>query len=82
MADISPSSGELHFASGDRLKTIVFRTLPDQILEGAETYSVELVSATGGAEISPVARIAKVKNFYSYLGFLFYYSVFTIHTKL
>lgn len=58
--DLTPMSGKLHFSAGERTKSIVLRSLPDQILEGAETYAVTLSSATGGAEISPIAGIAKV----------------------
>lgn len=53
-------SGRLIFPPGVRSQLIVLRTLPDQELEGEETYQVKLVSATGKAEISPVAKTAKV----------------------
>ncbi|XP_039258016.2 adhesion G-protein coupled receptor V1-like isoform X1 [Styela clava] len=59
-SDITPMLGKLHFSINERRKRIVLRTLPDQILEGDESYAVKLVSATGGAEISPVAGNAIV----------------------
>jgi len=58
--DLSPVSGRLMFSSGTRSRSIVLRSIPDQELEGEEIYSLKLITATGGAEISPVARKAKV----------------------
>jgi len=58
--DLSPASGKLVFPPDVRSRSIVMRTLPDQIVEGEEKFSVALKSVTGGAEISPVASIAEV----------------------
>ena len=63
--DLSPMSGRLVFSPGIRSRSIVLRSLPDQLLEGEEVYDLNLVSATGGAEISPVAGKAKVKKLLS-----------------
>ena len=53
-------SGKLLFPPEIRSRSIVLRTLPDQELEGEEIYLLTLVSVTGEAEISPVARNAEV----------------------
>ena len=58
--DLSPMSGRLTFPSGIRSRSIILRSIPDQELEGVEIYNLNLITATGGAEISPVAREAKV----------------------
>lgn len=58
--DLTPLSGQLNFEAGQRMKSIILRALPDQILEGNEDYTITLNSATGGAEISPIAGKAVV----------------------
>ena len=59
-ADLSPVSGNLLFPAKTRSKSIILRSLPDQQLEGEESFNIRLIAATGGAEISPVAGNAKV----------------------
>ncbi|XP_032062639.1 adhesion G-protein coupled receptor V1 [Aythya fuligula] len=51
--DLTPLNGTLHFNETESQKLIVIRALEDGILEGNETFTIQLVSA-GDAEISPV----------------------------
>ncbi|NWY04075.1 GPR98 protein, partial [Nothoprocta ornata] len=57
--DLTPLNGTLHFNETDSQKLIVLHAIQDDILEGNETYIIQLVS-TGDAEISPVNGLATI----------------------
>ncbi|MEJ7138764.1 Calx-beta domain-containing protein [Amphibiibacter pelophylacis] len=48
-SDFTASSGTLTFQPGETSKTVTVKILPDQVFEGAETYSLKLSGATGAA---------------------------------
>ncbi|XP_077988560.1 adhesion G-protein coupled receptor V1-like [Glandiceps talaboti] len=52
--DISPLSGTLTFASGVTQQLLRLRTLPDEILEGEERFSLDIISVSNDADISPL----------------------------
>ncbi|XP_032809135.2 adhesion G-protein coupled receptor V1 isoform X2 [Petromyzon marinus] len=58
--DLIPLSGIVTFRDGDSRKTISLRTLPDSVLEGEETYTVQLVSAATNGEISATGGRAAI----------------------
>jgi len=49
MTDYLPASGTLSFAAGESRKSIPVTIQTDSLAEGTETFSIDLVSATGGA---------------------------------
>ncbi|XP_031463513.1 adhesion G-protein coupled receptor V1-like, partial [Phasianus colchicus] len=57
--DLTPLNGTLHFNETESQKFIVIRAVEDGILEGNETFTIQLVSA-GDAEISPVNGLATI----------------------
>ncbi|OXB72852.1 UNVERIFIED_CONTAM: hypothetical protein H355_000852 [Colinus virginianus] len=57
--DLTPLNGTLHFNETESQKFIVIRAVEDGILEGNETFAIQLVSA-GDAEISPVNGLATI----------------------
>ncbi|XP_043920117.1 adhesion G-protein coupled receptor V1 [Protopterus annectens] len=52
--DLSPLNGTLLFNETDTRRTFVVRAVPDAVLEGDERYTIQLISATNNAEISPL----------------------------
>uniref|UniRef100_A0A4W3JB69 Adhesion G-protein coupled receptor V1 n=1 Tax=Callorhinchus milii TaxID=7868 RepID=A0A4W3JB69_CALMI len=58
--DLIPLTGTLSFNETETRKTLVLRIYPDAVLEGEERYSIQLVSATNNADISPVYGIATI----------------------
>ncbi|XP_068782490.1 adhesion G-protein coupled receptor V1 [Struthio camelus] len=57
--DLTPLNGTLHFNETESQKLIVLHAVQDGILEGNETFTIQLVS-TGDAEISPVNGLATI----------------------
>ncbi|NXF10740.1 GPR98 protein, partial [Smithornis capensis] len=57
--DLTPLNGTLHFNETESQKLIVLRAIQDGLLEGNETFAIQLIS-TGDAEISPVNGVATV----------------------
>ncbi|NWI09710.1 GPR98 protein, partial [Crypturellus soui] len=57
--DLTPLNGTLHFNETESQKLIVLHAVQDAILEGNETYTIQLVS-TGDAEVSPVNGLATI----------------------
>ncbi|XP_016160310.1 PREDICTED: G-protein coupled receptor 98 [Ficedula albicollis] len=57
--DLTPLNGTLHFNETESQKMIILHAIQDGLLEGNETFTIQLVS-TGGAEISPVHGVATV----------------------
>ncbi|XP_053146642.1 adhesion G-protein coupled receptor V1 isoform X4 [Hemicordylus capensis] len=57
--DLTPLNGTLLFAETESLKTIVLQAIQDGLLEGDESYTVQLVS-TDNTEISPINGMATI----------------------
>ncbi|XP_071587409.1 adhesion G-protein coupled receptor V1 isoform X2 [Heliangelus exortis] len=57
--DLTPLSGTLHFNETEFQKLIVLHAIQDGLLEGNETFTIQLISA-GDAEISPVNGVATI----------------------
>uniref|UniRef100_A0A8C8RXK2 Adhesion G-protein coupled receptor V1 n=1 Tax=Pelusios castaneus TaxID=367368 RepID=A0A8C8RXK2_9SAUR len=57
--DLTPLNGTLYFNETESQKTIVLQAIQDGVLEGNETYTVQLVS-TDDVEISPVNGLATI----------------------
>ncbi|GAB0206124.1 adhesion G-protein coupled receptor V1 [Grus japonensis] len=57
--DLTPLNGTLHFNETESQKLIVLHAVQDGLLEGNETFTIQLVS-TGDAEISPVNGVATI----------------------
>ncbi|XP_054253432.1 adhesion G-protein coupled receptor V1 [Indicator indicator] len=57
--DLTPLNGTLHFNETESQKLIVLHVIQDDLLEGNETFTIQLVS-TGDAEISPVNGVATI----------------------
>ncbi|NXB81784.1 GPR98 protein, partial [Donacobius atricapilla] len=57
--DLTPLNGTLHFSETEFQKLIILRAIQDDLLEGNETFTIQLVS-TGDAEISPVNGVATI----------------------
>ncbi|NWW69684.1 GPR98 protein, partial [Climacteris rufus] len=57
--DLTPLNGTLHFNETEFQKLIILHTIQDGLLEGNETFTIQLVS-TGDAEISPVNGVATI----------------------
>ncbi|NXE93985.1 GPR98 protein, partial [Menura novaehollandiae] len=57
--DLTPLNGTLHFNETESQKLIILHTIQDGLLEGNETFTIQLVS-TGDAEISPVNGVATI----------------------
>ncbi|XP_070543508.1 adhesion G-protein coupled receptor V1-like isoform X2 [Ptychodera flava] len=58
--DISPSEGTLIFSAGVTQQFIRLRAVADEILEGEERFSLDIISVTNDADISPVFRHATI----------------------
>jgi Calx-beta domain/K319L-like, PKD domain len=50
--DYTPTSGTLTFAPGDTSETVTVETIDDNLVEGDETFDVNLSNATNGAVIA------------------------------
>nr|XP_006812422.1 PREDICTED: G protein coupled receptor 98-like protein isoform X1 [Saccoglossus kowalevskii] len=59
-SDLSPLQGTLTFAPGVTQQSLTLRTLPDNILEGEERFSLDIISVSNDADISPVYGHATV----------------------
>ncbi|XP_051498511.1 adhesion G-protein coupled receptor V1 [Apus apus] len=57
--DLTPLNGTLHFNETESQKMIVLHAIQDGLLEGNESFTIQLVS-TGDAEISPVNGVATI----------------------
>ncbi|XP_060617754.2 adhesion G-protein coupled receptor V1 isoform X2 [Anolis sagrei] len=57
--DLTPLNGTVLFAEMDSQKTIVLQAIQDVLLEGDESYTVQLLS-TDDTEISPINGIATI----------------------
>ncbi|XP_066038594.1 adhesion G-protein coupled receptor V1 [Chamaea fasciata] len=57
--DLTPLNGTLHFSETEFQKLIILHAIQDGLLEGNETFTIQLVS-TGDAEISPVDGVATI----------------------
>ncbi|NXX79900.1 GPR98 protein, partial [Urocolius indicus] len=57
--DLTPLNGTLHFNETESQKLIVLHVIQDGLLEGKETFTIQLVS-TGDAEISPITGVATI----------------------
>ncbi|NXO67952.1 GPR98 protein, partial [Phainopepla nitens] len=57
--DLTPLNGTLHFNETESQKLIILHAIQDGVLEGNETFTIQLVS-TGDAEISPVNGVATI----------------------
>ncbi|NXH80376.1 GPR98 protein, partial [Edolisoma coerulescens] len=57
--DLTPLNGTLHFNETESQKLIILHVIQDGLLEGNETFTIQLVS-TGDAEISPVNGVATI----------------------
>ncbi|NXY21530.1 GPR98 protein, partial [Atrichornis clamosus] len=57
--DLTPLNGTLHFNETESQKLIILHAIQDGLLEGNETFTIQLVS-TGDAEISPVNGVATI----------------------
>ncbi|XP_062985697.1 adhesion G-protein coupled receptor V1 [Elgaria multicarinata webbii] len=57
--ELTPLNGTLLFAEMESQKTIVLQAIQDGLLEGDETYAVQLVS-TDSTEISPINGMATI----------------------
>ncbi|NWV12723.1 GPR98 protein, partial [Ptilonorhynchus violaceus] len=57
--DLTPLNGTLHFNETEFQKLIILHAIQDGLLEGNETFTIQLVS-TGDAEISPVNGVATI----------------------
>ncbi|NXA31973.1 GPR98 protein, partial [Eudromia elegans] len=57
--DLTPLNGTLHFNETESQKLIVLHAIQDGILEGNETYTIQLLS-TGDAEISSLNGLATI----------------------
>uniref|UniRef100_A0A8C4S4U8 Adhesion G-protein coupled receptor V1 n=1 Tax=Erpetoichthys calabaricus TaxID=27687 RepID=A0A8C4S4U8_ERPCA len=64
--DVHPVLGTLYFAQHENLKNITLISLPDELPEDLETFSVNLYNATGGARLGNVstATLQITKNDY------------------
>ncbi|XP_077417871.1 adhesion G-protein coupled receptor V1 isoform X3 [Vanacampus margaritifer] len=49
--DVSPIQGNIIFKEGDVLKNLTLLSLPDEIPEGLENFTITLVNASGGARL-------------------------------
>ncbi|XP_051923302.1 adhesion G-protein coupled receptor V1 [Hippocampus zosterae] len=49
--DVSPIQGNITFKEGDSLKNFTLRSLPDEIPEDLENFTITLVSTEGGARL-------------------------------
>ncbi|XP_019373727.1 PREDICTED: G-protein coupled receptor 98 [Gavialis gangeticus] len=58
-ADLTPESGELHFAQGQMLATLPLNIINDDIPEEAEAYLLRILAHTikGGAEVSEPSEL-------------------------
>ncbi|NWU68697.1 GPR98 protein, partial [Pterocles burchelli] len=57
--DLTPLNGTLHFNETESQKLIVLHAVQDGLLEGTETFTIQLVSI-GDAEISPINGVATI----------------------
>ncbi|XP_071260291.1 adhesion G-protein coupled receptor V1-like isoform X2 [Salvelinus alpinus] len=58
--DLSPLNGTLVFNETESRRTLVIRALADAVLEGDESFTVQLLAAKSGAVIDPVNGSATV----------------------
>ncbi|XP_061753493.1 adhesion G-protein coupled receptor V1 [Nerophis ophidion] len=49
--DVSPIQGNITFKEGEQLQNLTLLSLPDEIPEGMENFTVTLVNANGGARL-------------------------------
>ncbi|XP_051546873.1 adhesion G-protein coupled receptor V1 isoform X1 [Myxocyprinus asiaticus] len=52
--DISPVQGEIIFAEGENLKNLTLFSVPDEIPEKAENFTITLLSTLGGARLGNI----------------------------
>ncbi|XP_056157733.1 adhesion G-protein coupled receptor V1 isoform X2 [Lampris incognitus] len=58
--DLSPLNGTLVFTETESVKTFVIRALADTVLEGDESFTVQLFPAKSGAVIDPLNGMATI----------------------
>ncbi|CAB1319363.1 unnamed protein product, partial [Coregonus sp. 'balchen'] len=58
--DLSPLNGTLVFNETESRRTLVIRALADAVLEGDESFTVQLLAAKSGAVIDPINGVATV----------------------
>ncbi len=59
--DFTAASGTVSWANGDMAdKTITITLLPDAVVEGAETFTVNLSGVSGGVVVSPAAATVTI----------------------
>lgn len=65
-ADLTPASGELHFAQGQMLATLPLNIINDDIPEEAEAYLLRILAHTikGGAEVSEPSEVSLSLGFF------------------
>ncbi|XP_075895105.1 adhesion G-protein coupled receptor V1 isoform X2 [Nelusetta ayraudi] len=49
--DVSPLQGNVTFREGERLKNITLLSVPDEIPEDVEDFTISVINATGGARL-------------------------------
>ncbi|XP_057203010.1 adhesion G-protein coupled receptor V1-like isoform X1 [Triplophysa rosa] len=49
--DVSPVQGEIFFAEGENLKNLTIFSVPDEIPEKTENFTITLLNTTGGARL-------------------------------
>ncbi|XP_029685938.1 LOW QUALITY PROTEIN: adhesion G-protein coupled receptor V1 [Takifugu rubripes] len=62
--DVSPSQGNITFKDGEYLKNLTLFSVPDQIPEATENFTIAVVKATGGARLGNIrnADLQIIKN--------------------
>ncbi|KAJ8006188.1 hypothetical protein DPEC_G00125640 [Dallia pectoralis] len=58
--DLSPLNGTLVFSENESRKTLGIRALADAVLEGDESFTVQLLAANSGAVIDPINGVATI----------------------
>nr|XP_014349406.1 PREDICTED: G-protein coupled receptor 98 [Latimeria chalumnae] len=58
--DVTPMNGTLHFNETEIRKTIELRAVQDAVLEGDESYTIQLLAPNNNADISPVDGSATI----------------------
>ena len=62
VADYTPTSGTLHFATGETSKSITVAIIDDHIFEGSEFFNITLSNANSGTSISDNFAVATIKD--------------------